>query len=320
MSKKITKGSKRNRKSDKAKYGVNVKVKDTLFRNLFGTEAAKIEMLSLYNALRGTEYTDVSALEIYTIGNAIFMGYKNDIGFILDGYLSLWEHQSTKNPNMPLRGLFYHARMYEKYVKANNLDIYTSTLKRIPAPQYYVFYNGDESAEDVETLKLSDSFMNPVEPGTFEWTATMLNINLGHNKELMEKCKVLKEYAIFVEKIKDGVRNLLPVREAIEVAVDWCIENDILKEYLIKHKSEVIGMILSEYDEKKHIKNEKQISWEEGRIEGKIEGKIEGRIEGENLLARLINKLLSVGKGNDIPKVTTDQKYRQELYDQYGIK
>ena len=88
----------------------------------------------------------------------------------------------------------------------------------------------------------------------------------------------------------------------------------------IKHKSEVIGMILSEYDEKKHIKNEKQISWEEGRIEGKIEGKIEGRIEGENLLARLINKLLSVGKGNDIPKVTTDQKYRQELYDQYGIK
>ena len=312
MSRKLTKRSKKNGKKFKAEYGVNVKVKDTLFRNLFGEETGKADLLSLYNALRGTEYTDVSALEIYTIGNAIFMGYKNDIGFILDGYLSLWEHQSTKNPNMPLRGLFYHARMYEKYVEENNLDIYSNTLKKIPAPQYYVFFNGDESAEDVETLKLSASFMNPVEPGTFEWTATMLNINLGHNKELMEKCKVLKEYAIFVEKIKEGIRESLPVRDAIEAAVNWCIESNVLKDYLIRHKSEVVGMILTEYDEKKHIKNEKQESWEEG--------KIEGIAKGENRLVELMNILISAEKYDDIRKAMTDPEYRRELYVQYGIK
>ena len=265
--------SKKNSKKNKKKLRVHVNNhhKDRLFIKLFGSPENKANMLSLYNALNDTEYSDVNALELYTIEDVIFLGMKNDVGYILDGYLSLWEHQSTKNPNMPLRGFLYHAKMYEKYIKDRNIDIFSSVLQRIPTPQYYVFYNGDSNAGDIETLKLSASFINPVEEGKFEWTATMLNINLGHNDDLMEKCSTLKQYATLVDKIKDGIKRGLDVEDSIIEAVNWCIANDVLKDYLVRHKSEVIGMVLTEYDEKKHIKNEKQISWEEGQEVTRLE-------------------------------------------------
>ncbi|MBR4781153.1 MAG: hypothetical protein IK014_07340, partial [Lachnospiraceae bacterium] len=245
--------SKKNSKKNKKKQRVHVNNhhKDRLFIKLFGSPENKANMLSLYNALNDTEYSDVNALELYTIEDVIFLGMKNDVGYILDGYLSLWEHQSTKNPNMPLRGFLYHAKMYEKYIKDRNIDIFSSVLQRIPTPQYYVFYNGDSNAGDIETLKLSASFINPVEEGKFEWTATMLNINLGHNDDLMEKCSTLKQYATLVDKIKDGIKRGLDVEDSIIEAVNWCIANDVLKDYLVRHKSEVIGMVLTEYDEKK---------------------------------------------------------------------
>ena len=267
------KNNKKNKK--KQRVYVNNHHKDRLFIRLFGSPENKAGMLSLYNALNDTEYSDVNALELYTIEDVIFLGMKNDVGYILDGYLSLWEHQSTKNPNMPLRGFLYHAKMYEKYIKDRDIDIFSSALQRIPTPQYYVFYNGDSNAGDIETLKLSASFINPVEEGKFEWTATMLNINLGHNDVLMEKCSTLKQYATLLDKIKDGIKRGMDVENSIIEAVNWCIANDVLKDYLIRHKSEVIGMVLTEYDEKKHIKNEKQISWEEGREEGREENRLE---------------------------------------------
>ena len=265
--------SKKNSKKNKKKQTVHVNNhhKDRLFIKLFGSPENKAGMLSLYNALNDTEYSDVNALELYTIEDVIFLGMKNDVGYILDGYLSLWEHQSTKNPNMPLRGFLYHAKMYEKYIKDRDIDIFSSVLQRIPTPQYYVFYNGDSNAGDIETLKLSASFINPVEEGKFEWTATMLNINLGHNDDLMEKCSTLKQYATLVDKIKDGIKRGMDVEDSIIEAVNWCIANDVLKDYLVRHKSEVIGMVLTEYDEKKHIKNEKQISWEEGQEVTRLE-------------------------------------------------
>ena len=258
----------RKKNKRKRKIHVNKKHKDRLFIKLFGSPENKASMLSLYNALNDTEYSDVNALELYTIEDVIFLGMKNDVGYILDGYMSLWEHQSTKNPNMPLRGFLYHAKMYEKYIKDKDMDVFASVLLKIPTPQYYVFYNGDANASDIETLKLSTSFINPVEKGEFEWSATMLNINLGHNDALMEKCSTLKQYATLIDKIKSGIKHGLNGKDAIVNAVDWCIANNVLKDYLEKHKSEVIGMVLTEYDEKKHISNEKQISWEEGREEG----------------------------------------------------
>ena len=250
---------------------VNDNHKDRLFIKLFGAEENKAGMLSLYNALNDTEYSDVNELELYTIEDVIFLGMKNDVGFILDDYLSLWEHQSTKNPNMPLRGFMYHAKMYEKYIKDRDMDIFSSALLKIPAPQYYVFYNGDAKAGDIEKLHLSTSYLSPVEKGEFEWTATMLNINLGHNEDLMEKCGTLKQYATLIDKIKNGIKQGMNGKDAIINAVDWCIANNVLKDYLERHKSEVIGMVLTEYDEKKHINKEKQLSREEGREENRLE-------------------------------------------------
>ena len=109
-----TKNTKRNTKNN---IYVNREHKDRLFKKLFGSAENKTNMLSLYNALNGSSYSDETELQIYTIEDVIYLGMRNDVGFILDSYISLHEQQSTYNPNMPLRGLFYHAKMYEKYIK-----------------------------------------------------------------------------------------------------------------------------------------------------------------------------------------------------------
>ena len=115
------------------------------------------------------------------------MDYKNDISFLIDSTLNLYEHQSTWNPNMPLRGLGYFARLYEDYVRLNELNIYSETRLKLPKPQYFVFYNGTKNQPDSMELRLSDCFENTDnEAPCLECTATMLNINYGHNQELMK--------------------------------------------------------------------------------------------------------------------------------------
>ena len=116
--------------------------------------------------------------------------------------MNLFEHQSTFNPNMPLRGMEYFAELYGIYITENGLDIYVSSLQKIPTPRYYVFYNGTEKHPDVVKLKLSDAFQVPDDSGEFEWTATMLNINYGHNRELLEQCQPLYEYAHFIKLVR----------------------------------------------------------------------------------------------------------------------
>lgn len=100
----------------------------------------KKELLSLYNAVNGTSYDNPDALEINTLENAIYMNMKNDISFVLQIELNLYEHQSTFNPNIPLRDLFYIARELEALTAHSFM--YISTLVRIPTPRFVVFYNG----------------------------------------------------------------------------------------------------------------------------------------------------------------------------------
>ena len=134
---------------------VNKKYKDRLFRFIFGDRR---EMLSLYNALNGTDYADPGALEVVTLEDVIYMNMKNDVAFLFGAELNLWEHQSSRNPNMPVRGLFYFARLYKKYVKRHSLNLYSSRLQNLPYPQYIVFYNGRGDEPDRMTLRLSDAF------------------------------------------------------------------------------------------------------------------------------------------------------------------
>ena len=244
----------------------NKKYRDRVFRHLFGSPDRKEDLLSLYNVLNNTDYNNVDDLELFTLEDVIFMNMKNDVSLIIDGRLSLYEHQSTINPNMPLRGLCYFARMYERYREEHHFNIYSSSLFRIPTPQYYVFYNGKENAPDRTLLRLSSAFIHEVNDGEFEWTATMLNVNYGHNAELMERCGTLREYSILVDQVETN-RKTQSIEIAIKNAVEWCINNDVLTDYLRTHRSEVVAMMLTEYNEEETMLMFKEEYLEQGRAE-----------------------------------------------------
>ena len=195
---------------------------------------------------------------------------KNKLSLLLDGNLSLWEQQSTLNLNMPLRGLIYYGNLYSQYVETNGLNIYKKKLQKIPTPQYVVFYNGDEDSEAITELKLSDAFMNESKGG-FEWTATVYNLNRGKNDKLLEQCRPLSEYMELINRIRDNQKSGMEIKAAIDAAVDSCIKDGIMAEFLRKHKSEVISVCLTEFDEKVFADGIK----EEGKIEDRVESILE---------------------------------------------
>ena len=170
---------------------------------------------------------------------------------------------------MPMRGFRYSAELYNKYIIKNNIDLFRRRLVKFPTPQYYVFYNGVEDKPEKEILKLSDAFSVPVKEGTFEWTAIVLNINYGHNKKLLKQCSILGDYGKLISKIREFKQNTDNLKEAITKAIDYCIENDVLKEFLLEHRSEVVDMLRMEYDEAKTMAHIREDSYEEGELAGK---------------------------------------------------
>ena len=282
------------------RYWVNRKYKDRLFRKIFKN---KKDLLQLYNALNNTSYTNPEDLTITTLDDTIILSMKNDLSFIISSAMNLYEHQSTFNPNMPIRGVFYFSRLYEAYIAQHKLDIYGSKLIKLPTPQYVIFYNGDAAKPDRMVLKLSDAFQLPETETTMipalECTAVMLNINYGHNEELLNKCKPLKDYSIFTTKVKDYRRTGLSLEDAVDRAIDECIEEGVLMNILFKHRTLAKNTILTEYNEKKRRKLDRQSGFEDGLacgIERGIERGIEALIldnleEGvaENLI---VNKLM----------------------------
>ena len=220
--------------------------KDRLFKFVFND---KEKLLSLYNALNHSDYKDADALEINTLEDFIYMGMKNDISFILDSDMCLYEHQSTYNPNMPLRGLFYFSELLQQFVTQKGYNIYSSTLLTLPTPRFAVFYNGDDSIPERSVLKLSDSFENRERGGCLEVEALLLDVNVGKNQELMKSCGYLQEYTIFVGKVKEYKKEYKDLDVAIEYAMDYCIEHNVMKELLLKHKAEVARLIFREFDE-----------------------------------------------------------------------
>ena len=277
-------------------YGANRKYKDSLFRLLFGREENKTNLLDLYNALNNSNYTNIDDLTINTIDDVIYMKMKNDVSFILDDQMVLLEHQSTYNPNMPLRGLLYFARLYEGMINISK-NIYYPKLIKIPTPQDIVLYNGtDKKINDKKVLKLSEAFEKKDITNSYEWTATMIDINYGKNQDLLLKCKKLGEYSYFVDCVrKHSAKKSFP--KAIDEAVKECIEKGILADFLKKHIAEVRTVLLTEYDEEKDLKiiaeGYKELWKEEGLEEGRKEGIKEGIKEGKE---NLIKAMLSNGK------------------------
>ena len=263
----------------------NREYKDRLFRFVFGAEENKAYLLSLCNAVSGTDYTDVDDIEITTLSDAIYIKMKNDISFLIDSQMNLFEHQSTFNPNMPLRGMEYFAELYGNYITENGLDIYVSSLQKIPTPRYYVFYNGTEKQPDVVKLKLSDAFQVPDDSGEFEWTATMININYGHNQELLQMCQPLNEYAHFIKLVREYSKGI-GVKEAIDLAIEEAREWECIGSFLYQCKSEVSVMLLTEFDEKKHEDSLIKLGEERGKELGEKEGREKERIKNIcNMLA-----------------------------------
>lgn len=258
--------------------------KDSLFTKLFGDPANKQNLLSLYNALNDRNYTDPDELEINTIENVIYMGVKNDVSCIIDGYMNLMEHQGSFNPNMPLRGFIYIPKLYEKYIDKHQLNIYSEKLIKIPTPRYFVLYNGIKEMPERLEMKLSDAFIHQDGDCGIEFTATMINVNYGYNKELMAACRMLEEYAIFIDRVRGYIEpNMEPaeLEKAMDRAVDECLEEGVLAEFLSAHRAEVRNMILTEYDEAKTMEMFKKEFREDGIAIGLAQGIEKGRREGE---------------------------------------
>ena len=272
--------------------------KDILFRLVFGDD--RQALLQLYNALHGTAYTDPHELQIVTLDNAIYISRKNDLAFLLAGSINMYEHQSTLNPNMPVRFLIYLAQEYQLLVESTDKSLYGSELIPLPTPQCVVFYNGTADTPDEYELRLSSAFSSlDVEPAV-EVVVNVININYGHNEHLMQGCGLLSQYAQFVAVTREYANKYDNREEAMNAAIEYCIEHGILEDILRKHRSQVLGSLLEEFDEKKYARTLREEGYEAGRTDGFTEGEQRGIERGiakgaEQERYRLLVKLVKDG-------------------------
>ena len=260
----------------------NRRYKDSVFADLFGEDRnAKKNFLALYNALYAAKYQSTSILKNIRLKQTMYMSFANDVSYLVDNkIIVLAEHQSTVNPNMPLRCLEYVTRLYEHI--QNPRERYSRTLKKIPIPAFYVFYNGVEKLPAKQILKLSDSFIMQSETVNLELVVKLININYDKNSQILKSCEPLGQYSLFV----DAVRRHIAVdkEHGFENAIKECIKNDILREYLQRKSREVINMLIAEYDYATDIAVQREeagrIAFVNGIKQGKSLGLIEGKVEG----------------------------------------
>ncbi len=250
--------------------------RDTLFRMLYRN---KKRLLSLFNAVNGTHYDNPDDLTITTLEGVLYLGMKNDVSCIIDMMMQLYEHQSTVNPNMPLRNLFYVSDLLQKYIYEEGIDIYSRKQIKIPTPKFVVFYNGDEEQPERKEILLSKAFSANTGETNMELVVLQININKGQNEELKAACKTLQEYAEFTERAREH-RKEMELEDAIRTTIDECIRDGILKDFLLKNKAEVYHMCLYEFDVELHERVLREEEREEGRLEGIREGRLAGQQEG----------------------------------------
>jgi len=252
------------------------------------TKKLAFSTLSCYDVEK--HYTDPELLEINTLENAIYMAMQNDVSFMIGLRLSLYEHQSTFNPNLPLRYLFYISDLYSGMIDKNKL--YGSRKILIPPPEFVIFYNGIQDQPDRRILRLSDLYSIRDQHCKLELEAVMLNINLGHNPALMNACTMLHQYAEYTDRVRRYTKTM-SLEDAVEHAITECIHEGILKSFLEKNRAEVKNVCIYEYDEEEHIRLERSYAWEDGKKEGLKEGIRKGE---KGKTCNLIQKKLEKGK------------------------
>ena len=268
---------------------VNRRYKDTIFRKLFHQ---KKELLELYNALNDSHYTREEDLEIVTLESCLYISIRNDLAFILDFRMHLYEHQSTPSPNMPLRDLFYVAQEYRTMVDKNSL--FSERAVKIPPPRFVVFYNGIEQQPERQLLKLSDLYMPTEAEPMLELQVLVLNINKGNNEWLKEKCKTLCEYMQYVERIRYYKSEVgLPLQQAVERAVNECIREGILADFLSRDKAEAIMFSMYEHNEEEEWRKFREAEREYGRELG-LEEAVCNLMKNTNMTEEDAKKVLGI--------------------------
>ena len=248
-------------------YMTNRKIRDTVFCHFMSNES---HLLSLCNALNDTGYDESSDITINTLEGSFFSNIKNDISFLLNNLMVvLIEHQTTINPNMPLRFLSYVDELYKRYTSTSHKKIYGDDLIKIPAPEFYVFYDGNDTSFEQQTLKLSDAF--ETQSDKLELTVHVYNLADGMNDELKRKCLPIGEYSIFSNAYKHFRQQKMEIDHAVDAAIKYCLENNVMVSYLKNNQKEVIDMFGFEWNEKEEREALLEIGEERGRLEGKIE-------------------------------------------------
>lgn len=253
----------------------------------------KKRAMEIYNAINGTDYDDPELVEMTTLDDKSFsLTVRNDASFILDANLSLYEHQSTYCPNMPLRDLLYFASIIQKQIKAQKRDIYGGRILKIPVPHFVVFYNGKENAPDQYDLRLSDAFEKETENPEIELVCHVYNINNGKNVPLLSKCQTLREYMYFVDMVRKNNEISGNLEDAIEKAINQCMEENVLRDFLAQHREEVMHVMTLDYTFERRLEMQRAEAIEDGERIGKEIGK-------EEKLSEQIRKKIQKGKPLD---------------------
>ena len=277
--------------------------KSRIFAMLFSD---RNELLKLYNAINGTSYDDPDLLQVNTLENAVYMSMQNDVSFIIDMRLNLYEHQSTYSPNLPVRYLLYVADVYSDYTK--DINLYGTKAVKLPTPRFVIFYNGQAEQPDRKELKLSELFSIPDADPSLELKAVMLNINKGHNRKLMETCRTLQDYAEYTFRVREYAAEM-PLNLAVEQAITECISEGILADFLRKNRAEAKKVSIYEYDEERHMRQTREEGMEEGYANGFSQGIEQG-------ITQTVINLLKSGLLTDIQirEITgLDQEQLDEL-------
>ncbi len=292
---------------------VNRRYKDRLFRFVFSD---KKDLLALYNAVNNTAYENPEELEINTLEDVIYLSMKNDLSFIIGSTMNLYEHQSTWNQNMPLRGLFYFAELYQDYINKKGYRLTGTNRIPLPTPNYLVFYNGLEEEAERTELFLSDSYeAHPAEKKPcLECRAAVLNINSGHSQKLMKKCRRLWEYAEFIQEIRQHLQKGCVLEEAVEQSIDTCLERGILADILSNNRTEVQKMLLREYDERAEREYLRKEAIELGLKQGLKEGFAQAQCE---MTVRVLKSNHSITQTAEILQLNED--WVREIAEAHGL-
>ena len=280
----------------------NRRYKDSVFVDFFSEDrTAKANFLALYNALHGTDYQSTAILKNIRLKQVLYMSFANDVSYLVDNkIIVLAEHQSTINPNMPIRCLEYIARLYEQFYKSK--EKYSRKQLAIPTPEFYVFYNGKEPYRGDSLLKLSDSFTQKHNEYALELSVKVVNINYDKASEILKRCKPLEQYSLFVNAVR---RNIAVDKEhGFEKAIKECIQNDILREYLQRKSKEVLNMLIGEYDYDTDIAVQREESFDMGLAEGKSRGSRQAKLETAKTMLTMGYPLVDICK---ISGLTTDE-------------